>query len=140
MISIETLFRGESRVGSLVIRQLRVLQGVNIVADFKNFLRLAYGDGICTFSKGHTPRALWDAPYGWPYLGDAEGGSKRPNIKGNDWNVFIEPLLDRLSHFRLFLHPPSSPTAFSANINFRFLSLSWVGGSYPQTTQGGVLP
>jgi len=49
MISIETLFRGESRGGSLVIRQFRVIRGVNMVADFKNLLRLAYRDGMQVF-------------------------------------------------------------------------------------------
>jgi len=59
--------------GSLVIRWLRVLRGVNMGADFKNLLRLAYGDGMQVFQGQHTPRALWDTPYSWPCLGNVEG-------------------------------------------------------------------
>jgi len=44
-----------------------------MVADFKNFMRLAYGDGMQVFHGSQTPRALWDTPYSWPCLGDAEG-------------------------------------------------------------------
>jgi len=95
---------------------------------------------VCNFSKGHTHPLPSGSP---PTVGHVWGmlkGVLNVQTFNVTIGVFIEPLPARLSHFRLFLLPPTSPTAFSANINFRFSSLSWVKGSYPQTTQGGVLP
>jgi len=59
MISIEILFRGESRGGSLVIRQFRVIRGVNMVADFKKLTAISLWGRCASFPRvTHTPCPL----------------------------------------------------------------------------------
>jgi len=110
-----------------------------VVADFKKLTAISIWGRYASFPiKGNT----YPVPSGTPptvghVWGMLKGVENVPTFIATIRTCSLNLYELGLVISDCFLRPPTSRTAFSANI--RFLSLSWVKGSYPHTTQVGVL-